>query len=215
MDTISAAATLSAWGEARDGSLPGGDRPASPRHRPPAGEGDLLAEGSGGGGVPRETVGIDVGQVARASRLRPRGPTGWRWPTSPAPGGCHLRAYPISHEILRKPVASDGSPSRGRADDKDRGRRERGGGLLVACKFAFFGASLEEYASCSRGDGEPATRRTEGDRGTDLPHGAVLQLPERLHAGRRRLAGPLLHRGRLLRRGDRRTPIDRARFGRS
>ena len=22
-------------------------------------------------------------------------------------GGCHLRAYPISHEILRKPVATD------------------------------------------------------------------------------------------------------------
>ena len=62
-------------------------------------------------------------------------------------GGCHLRAYPISHEILRKPVPTDRFSFSGKAriisiaEDTNAAVDS-----LVACKFAFFGASLEEYA---------------------------------------------------------------------
>jgi aldehyde:ferredoxin oxidoreductase len=62
-------------------------------------------------------------------------------------GGCHLRAYPISHEILRKPVATDRFSFSGKAriikiaEDSNAAVDS-----LVACKFSFFGATLEEYA---------------------------------------------------------------------
>jgi aldehyde:ferredoxin oxidoreductase len=62
-------------------------------------------------------------------------------------GGCHLRAYPISHEILRKPVATDRFSLDGKAriisiaEDTNAAIDS-----LAACKFSFFGASLEEYA---------------------------------------------------------------------
>jgi aldehyde:ferredoxin oxidoreductase len=62
-------------------------------------------------------------------------------------GGCHLRAYPISHEILRKPVATNRFSFSGKAriikisEDLNAVIDSIG-----ACKFAFFGASLEEYA---------------------------------------------------------------------
>ncbi len=63
-------------------------------------------------------------------------------------GACHLRAYPISHEILRKPVATDRFSFAGKArivkiaEDMNAVIDS-----LTACKFFFFGASLEEYAS--------------------------------------------------------------------
>ncbi len=62
-------------------------------------------------------------------------------------GGCHLRAYPISHEILRKPVATDRFSFEGKAriikiaEDMNAVIDS-----LTACKFVFFAASLEEYA---------------------------------------------------------------------
>lgn len=62
-------------------------------------------------------------------------------------GGCHLRAYPISHEILRKPVATDRFSFSGKAriikiaEDMNSIIDS-----LTACKFIFFGATLEEYA---------------------------------------------------------------------
>lgn len=63
-------------------------------------------------------------------------------------GGCHLRAYPISHEIFRKPVATDRFSFSGKAriikiaEDLNAVIDS-----LTACKFTFFAASLEEYAS--------------------------------------------------------------------
>ena len=63
-------------------------------------------------------------------------------------GACHLRAYPISHEILRKPVATDRFSFAGKArivkiaEDMNAVIDS-----LTACKFLFFGCSLEEYAS--------------------------------------------------------------------
>jgi aldehyde:ferredoxin oxidoreductase len=62
-------------------------------------------------------------------------------------GGCHLRAYPVSHEILRKPVATDRFTYSGKAriikiaEDQNAVIDS-----LTACKFIFFGATLEEYA---------------------------------------------------------------------
>jgi len=62
-------------------------------------------------------------------------------------GACHLRAYPISHEIIRKPVATDRFSFDGKAriikiaEDINAVIDS-----LTACKFAFFGCSLEEFA---------------------------------------------------------------------
>jgi aldehyde:ferredoxin oxidoreductase len=62
-------------------------------------------------------------------------------------GGCHLRAYPVSHEILRKPVATDRFSFGGKAriiklaEDANAAVDSLG-----ACKFVFLAAGLEEYA---------------------------------------------------------------------
>lgn len=62
-------------------------------------------------------------------------------------GGCHLRAYPISHEILRKPVATDRFSFEGKARIiKIAEDMNAAVDSLTACKFVFFAASLEEYA---------------------------------------------------------------------
>ncbi len=63
-------------------------------------------------------------------------------------GGCHLRAYPIAHEILRKPVATDRFSFSGKARiikiSEDLNAIVDS---LTACKFTFFAATLEEYAN--------------------------------------------------------------------
>lgn len=62
-------------------------------------------------------------------------------------GGCHLRAYPISHEILRKPVVTDRFSFSGKA--RIIKIAEDANAIidsLTACKFVFFACSLEEYA---------------------------------------------------------------------
>lgn len=62
-------------------------------------------------------------------------------------GGCHLRAYPISHEILRKPVVSDRFSFNGKSRIiKISEDLNAVVDSLTACKFIFFAASLEEYA---------------------------------------------------------------------
>ncbi|MHB8810316.1 MAG: aldehyde ferredoxin oxidoreductase family protein [Desulfobulbaceae bacterium] len=62
-------------------------------------------------------------------------------------GGCHLRAYPISHEILRKPVATDRFTFSGKARIiKIAEDQNAVVDSLTACKFIFFAAGLEEYA---------------------------------------------------------------------
>ncbi|MBG0789837.1 MAG: aldehyde ferredoxin oxidoreductase family protein [Desulfovibrionaceae bacterium] len=62
-------------------------------------------------------------------------------------GGCHLRAYPISHEVLRKPVATDRFSFSGKARIiKIAEDMNAAVDSLTACKFTFFAAGLEEYA---------------------------------------------------------------------
>lgn len=62
-------------------------------------------------------------------------------------GGCHQRAYPISHEILRKPVATDRFSFSGKARIVKIAEDQNAVvDSLTACKFTFLAASLEEYA---------------------------------------------------------------------
>lgn len=62
-------------------------------------------------------------------------------------GACHLRAYPIGHEILRKPAPTDRFSFDGKARIvKIAEDANAVVDSLTACKFVFFGASLEEYA---------------------------------------------------------------------
>ncbi|HLO25966.1 MAG TPA: aldehyde ferredoxin oxidoreductase C-terminal domain-containing protein, partial [Geobacteraceae bacterium] len=150
MDTISAAATLSAWGETRGrfpvaGEVAGLLTDTAFRY----GEGELLSLGSrrltealGKPGLSMSVKSLEL------PAYDPRGAYGMAlaYCTSNR-GGCHLRAYPISHEILRKPVATDRFSFSGKAriikiaEDSNAAVDS-----LVVCKFSFFGATLEEYA---------------------------------------------------------------------
>lgn len=150
MDTISAAATLSAWGEAR-GRFPDGEEVqrllSDIAFR--RGDGELLAMGSrrAAESLGRPELSMSV-KGLELPAYDPRGAYGMAlaYCTSNR-GGCHLRAYPISHEILRKPIATDRFSFSGKAriiaiaEDTNAAVDS-----LVACKFSFFGATLEEYA---------------------------------------------------------------------
>lgn len=62
-------------------------------------------------------------------------------------GGCHQRAYPISSEILRKPVATDRFTFSGKARMVKTGEDVLAAlGALTACSFIGLAAGLEEYA---------------------------------------------------------------------
>ena len=150
LDTITAAATLSAWGEIR-GSFPTAQEIPELLEDMALrrGAGELLSLGSRRLaqqlGRPELTMSV---KSLELPAYDPRGAYGMAlaYCTSPR-GGCHLRAYPISHEILRKPVPTDRFSFSGKAriisiaEDSNAAVDS-----LVACKFAFFGASLEEYA---------------------------------------------------------------------
>jgi aldehyde:ferredoxin oxidoreductase len=150
LDTITAAATLSAWGEIRGvfptaDEIPGLLNDIALRQ----GDGELLSLGSRrlSEKLERPELSMSVKSLELPA-YDPRGAYGMAlaYCTSNR-GGCHLRAYPISHEILRKPVPTDRFSFSGKAriisiaEDTNAAVDS-----LVACKFAFFGASLEEYA---------------------------------------------------------------------
>src|SRR6185369_9082948 len=110
MDTISAAATLSAFGEAR-GRFPLAEE-VDKLLRDIAfmtGEGPALSRGSRryAESISRPALSMSVKSLELPA-YDPRGAYGMAlaYCTSNR-GGCHLRAYPVSHEILRKPVATD------------------------------------------------------------------------------------------------------------
>ncbi|HDQ93440.1 MAG TPA: aldehyde ferredoxin oxidoreductase, partial [Synergistetes bacterium] len=66
-------------------------------------------------------------------------------------GGCHLRAYPLAHEILRKPVATDRFTFSGKARIiKISEDQNAVVDSLTACRFVFFSATLEEYSRAFR-----------------------------------------------------------------
>ncbi len=150
MDTISAASTFAAYGEARGRFLTGDeilDMLSKTALR--KGEGDLLAEGS-----KRYCESIGKPQFSMSVKglelpaYDPRGSYGiaLAYGTSTR-GGCHLRAYPISQEILRKPVAVDRFSFDGKARMiKIAEDNNAVVDSLSVCAFAFLGASIEEYA---------------------------------------------------------------------
>jgi aldehyde:ferredoxin oxidoreductase len=150
MDTISAAATLACRmevegrrfeeGEVEDLLLCIGRR---------EGRGAELAEGSAryaaARGRPSASMSV---KGLELPAYDPRGAYGMALAYAVSTrGGCHLRAYPIGHEILRKPVATDRFSFSGKAriikiaEDKNAIIDS-----LTACKFVFFASSLEEYA---------------------------------------------------------------------
>lgn len=150
MDSISAAATLSVFGEARGRfiaieEVEGLLEDIAARK----GEGELLSLGSRryAEHLGRPELSMSVKSLELPA-YDPRGAYGMAlaYCTSNL-GGCHLSAYPVAHEILRKPVATDRFSFDGKA--RIIALAEDSNAVidsLVACKFAFFGASLEEYA---------------------------------------------------------------------
>jgi len=151
LDTISTAATIACYAEIEDRKLsPGsildviraiGERKGALGEMLSAGS-RQYAEASGRPGASMSVKGLEL------PAYDPRGAYGMAlaYATSNR-GGCHLRAYPISHEILRKPVATDRFSFEGKAriikiaEDMNAVIDS-----LTACKFVFFAASLEEYA---------------------------------------------------------------------
>lgn len=151
MDTISAAATLACYREiAGIDDLSGSllqlleeiGRGTSSLGRA-LGKGSLYYAASKG----RETASMSV-KGLELPAYDPRGAYGMSLAYALATrGGCHLRAYPVSHEILRKPVATNRFSFSGKAriikiaEDQNAIIDS-----LTACKFIFLGAGLEEYA---------------------------------------------------------------------
>ena len=155
LDTISTAATIAAYGEARGEFLISDDildmvRRIAYRE----GEGDQLAEGSKRycATIGRPELSMSV-KGLELPAYDPRGSYGMAlaYGTSNR-GACHLRAYPISQEILRKPVATDRFSFDGKARlikiSEDTNAIVDS---LAVCKFAFLGASIEEYAQLLAG----------------------------------------------------------------
>lgn len=150
MDTISAAATLACHAEIEGRRLPGEEVLRLLR---------AIACGEGvgrelGRGAARYAAGRGCPGAAMCVKSQelpaydPRGAYGMAlaYATSTR-GGCHLRAYPISHEILRKPVATDRFSFAGKARMiKIAEDANAVVDSLTACKFVFFASSLEEYA---------------------------------------------------------------------
>ncbi len=149
MDVVSVGGTLSAWGEIRGAYVTGSQLPLllkkiALRQE----EGDRLAEGAArlADSLGRPDLGMTVKGLEIPS-FDPRGAYGLAlaYCTSNR-GACHGRAYPLSHEVLRKPIATN------RFDYSGKVRMNKNAedmyavvDSLVACKFAFLAASLEEY----------------------------------------------------------------------
>ena len=150
MDTISAASTFAAYGESRGRFLMGDEilnmlKKTAYRE----GEGDKIAEGSwrlcASLGKPELSMSV---KGLELPAYDPRGSYGiaLAYATSTR-GGCHLRAYPISQEVLRKPVAVDRFSFDGKARMiKIAEDNNAVVDSLSICAFAFLGASIEEYA---------------------------------------------------------------------
>lgn len=150
MDSVSAAGTLSAWGEIRESfpsakELPGLLNDIALRR----GDGELLSLGSRR--LTEKLGRPELSMTVKSLELPgydPRGAYGMAlsYGTS-SRGGCHLSAYPVSHEILRKPVPTNRFSFSGKARIISIAEEANAAvNSLVACQFALFGASLEEYA---------------------------------------------------------------------
>lgn len=150
MDTISAAATLACYSEISKKKL-SPNEVASLLTDIGIKKGVGVELGKGAAKYARNCGRDELAMVVKDQELPaydPRGAYGMAlgYATS-SRGGCHLRAYPISHEILRKPIATDRFSFNGKARTIKIGEDLNAvADSLTACKFIFFAASLEEYA---------------------------------------------------------------------
>lgn len=150
LDTISTASTIACYSEIENLQLSESQiidfvKIIAHRHRS---IGNELAEGSMRyallKGKPEKSMSV---KALELPAYDPRGAYGMALAYAVSSrGGCHLRAYPISYEILRKPVAVDRFSFEGKArmiklsEDLNAVIDS-----LTACKFVFFSATLEEY----------------------------------------------------------------------
>ncbi len=150
MDTISAAATLACYSELENRTLSPVEILSLLEDTGKAqGPGKELGRGSALFAASRDRK--DASIAVKGQELPaydPRGAYGMALAYAVSSrGGCHLRAYPISHEILRKPVATDRFTFSGKARIiKIAEDLNAAVDSLTACKFVFFAATLEEYA---------------------------------------------------------------------
>ncbi len=117
------------------------------------GEGERLKEGSfryaSGSNNPSLSMSVKKLELPACD---PRGAYGTALAYAVSPrGGCHLASYPISHEILRKPVATDRFTFSGKpriiklAEDSNAAMDS-----LSICRFASIASTLEEYSPLFR-----------------------------------------------------------------
>ena len=150
LEAVSAAATISAWGEWR-GRFAEGDEIGKLlkdiAHR--NGDGELLSLGSRRAmtvlGVPGLSMSV---KSLELPAYDPRGAYGLAlaYCTSNR-GGCHMAALPISHEILRKPVATDRFSLVGKARiNKIAEDAIAAIDSMATCRLTFLGATLEEFS---------------------------------------------------------------------
>jgi aldehyde:ferredoxin oxidoreductase len=150
LDPISTAATIAAWGEWRGRFADADELPdllAEIALR--RGDGELLALGSRRMAEALGNPGLSMSvKSLELPAYDPRGGYGLALAFCTSNhGACHLPAYSVAHEILRKPVATDRFSFSGKARIiKIAEDVNASADSLVACRFAFLGASLEEYA---------------------------------------------------------------------
>lgn len=155
MDTITAASTLACYSEIRNEKL-SPNRILDLLEQIGEGKGEGKALGAGSLNFAKEAGRQELSMSVKGLELPaydPRGAYGMAmaYATSTR-GGCHLRAYPIGHEILRKPVATDRFSFSGKAriikiaEDQNALIDS-----ITACKFVFFASSFEEYARAFTG----------------------------------------------------------------
>ncbi|MFV9690437.1 MAG: aldehyde ferredoxin oxidoreductase family protein [Desulfobacteria bacterium] len=155
MDTISTGSTIACFAEINGANL-NGDSICSMIQDIACrkGEGDILAAGSvryaKRRGRPDTAMAVKGLELAAYD---PRGAYGMALAYGTAQrGGCHLRAYPVGSEVLRRPVPTDRFSFEGKARlIKIAEDVNAAADSLVVCKFGLLGASLEEYASALSG----------------------------------------------------------------
>lgn len=151
MDTISAGATLACYQEIFEKRIASEDI-ASVLLEIARGEGRYSRLGAGAARLAYSCGKPDAAITVKRQELSaydPRGAMGMALAFAVSTrGACHLRAYPISHEILRKPVATNRFQFTGKARIiKINEDVNAVADSLTACKFTFFAASVEEYAA--------------------------------------------------------------------
>ncbi|MCK9229266.1 MAG: aldehyde ferredoxin oxidoreductase family protein [Syntrophales bacterium] len=154
MDTISTAATLACYAEIEDRKLAPEDILGLVRDIGTGrGIGAELSSGSkryaSRKGRPESSMSVKMQELPAYD---PRGAVGMALAYAVSTrGGCHLRAYPVAHEILRKPVATDRFSFSGKARVIKLSEDQNAAvDSLTACRFVFFSATLVEYSRAFR-----------------------------------------------------------------